>query len=82
MFWLLRDFHCFWTVLVIRGQSVTQESIGREVPKLPSLGSRTEKVKFPGRDNSSLSVEGFTVLLGFFVSITKRSIGFDARIGC
>ena len=34
-----QDFHCFWTVWFfgqfIRGQSVTQRSMGREAPRYP-----------------------------------------------
>ena len=43
----------------IRGQRVTQGSMGRCAPRYPPCGPGLfKKLKFPERDNSSLTVKG------------------------
>ena len=49
--------------MTIRGQSDTQGSIGFWAPRYPSAVPDHEKVKFLGRDNSSLVVKGLTPLI-------------------
>ena len=43
--------------LILDGQSVTQGSMGRDPPKYPPVQDY-KKVKFPGRDISSLAAKG------------------------
>ena len=64
--WSLNDFHWF---CLLWGQSVAQ----------PSRVQDYKKVKFQGRDISSLAVKGQSGLLYFWLIVTQMSMGCSSR---